>query len=252
MIPDSGMETFAASAELLLEAPLSGEQIRDFRSYEEFLLEWNRRVNLTAISGREDVRVKHFLDSISCLKVLTPRPGMRVVDVGTGAGFPGIPVKIAAPGIRLTLVESTGKKADFCRRLVGRLGLRDVTVLHARAEDIGRDPAHREEYEWALARAVAELSILAEYLLPLVKVGGRVLAQKGASGPAEAHSAANALGLLGGTVERIEPVELPGIAETRYLIVIHKTAATPLQYPRRTGVPSKKPLGGGRHRRSPV
>ena len=239
--------TFRDSVESLLGMTLTPRQIRDFETYEALLLEWNQRVNLTAITKGGDVRIKHFLDSLSCLKAISDRPGLRVVDVGTGAGFPGVPVKIALPGIRLTLVESTGKKADFCRLLVDRLALRDVTVLTARAEDVGRDPAHRETYHWALARAVAELAILAEYLLPLVEVGGRMLAQKGESGPAEAHAASKALHLLGGAVAKIEPVELPGIAEPRYLIVVRKTAATPAQYPRRTGVPSKRPLGGTVH-----
>ncbi len=236
---------FSDCAESLLGVSLSARQIRDFKSYEELLLEWNQRINLTAITNREDIQVKHFLDSISCLKAIHARPGMRVIDVGTGAGFPGIPLKILAPGIHLTLVEATGKKADFCRLLVQSLKLKDVTVVHGRAEEVGQDPAHREQYHWALARAVADMSILAEYLLPLVKVGGRALAQKGGSGPSEVQSAAKALHLMGGTVEKIEPVELPGIAETRYLIVIRKIAATPPQYPRRAGLPSKKPLGGG-------
>jgi 16S rRNA (guanine527-N7)-methyltransferase len=234
---------FRDAVESLLGISLTERQVRDFETYEELLLEWNQRVNLTAITAGEGIRTKHFLDSLSCLKAVRARPGLRIIDVGTGAGFPGIPVKIVLPGMRLTLVEATGKKADFCRMLVERLGLSDVTVLHARAEEVGQNPAHREAYHWALARAVADLSVLAEYLLPLVEMGGHVLAQKGESGPAEAHGAAGALHLLGGAVEKIEPVELPGIAEPRYLIVIRKTAATPAQYPRRTGVPSKKPLG---------
>jgi 16S rRNA (guanine527-N7)-methyltransferase len=237
------MANFADSVKTLSGISLTDGQIGDFESYENALLEWNRRFNLTAITERADIRTKHFLDSLSCLKAMGLRPGARVIDVGTGAGFPGLPLKIAAPGIRLTLVESTGKKADFCRHIAELLHLSDVTVLHARAEDVGRDPDHREQYHWAVARAVADLSILAEYLLPLVRVGGHALAQKGAGGPAEVQSAAKALRLLGGAVERITPVELPGIAEVRYLIVLHKNAATPPQYPRRTGMPSKKPLG---------
>jgi 16S rRNA (guanine527-N7)-methyltransferase len=241
-IPD-GMEPFVRTAGLLSGIPLSEQQIRVFGRYEEALREGNRRVNLTAITSREEIRLKHFLDSLSCLGIMQPKAGMRVIDVGTGAGFPGIPVKIGAPGIRLTLVESTGKKADFCRRLIELLQLRDVTVLQARAEDVGQDPAHRERYDWALARAVAGLPTLAEYLLPMVRIGGCALAQKGESGPTEVQAASRAVELLGGTIEKIAPVELPGIAEIRYLIVLRKTAATPPQYPRRPGMPSKKPLG---------
>jgi len=240
------MNTFTDSVKSVSGISLTGSQIRIFEEYEDSLLEANRRFNLTAITNREEIRIKHFLDSLSCLKAMKVQPGMRVIDIGTGAGFPGIPLKVVAPGIQLTLVESTGKKADFCRALVERLQLRDVTVLHARAEEVGRDPAHREQYHWSVARAVADLSILAEYLLPLVKLGGHVLAQKGESGPAEVQSAAKAVQLLGGTVENIAPVELPGIAEVRYLIVIRKSAATPPQYPRRAGMPAKKPLGGDR------
>jgi 16S rRNA (guanine527-N7)-methyltransferase len=250
MNSESGMEDFAGNVKALLGFSLSGEQLRAFRTYEDLLLEWNRRINLTAITGREDVRAKHFLDSLSCCKVLTPQPGNRIIDIGTGAGFPGVPLKILCPDIHLTLVDSVGKKTDFCRRLVDCLGLVNVTVIHARAEEIGRDSAHRGAYQWALARAVADLSILAEYLLPLVTVGGFILAQKGAGGPAEVRSASKALNMLGGTVAHVEPVDLPGITETRHLIVIRKSTATPEQYPRRIGVPSKRPLGGEGHGRS--
>jgi 16S rRNA (guanine527-N7)-methyltransferase len=242
-LPPNEKDPFAESARRISGISFDENQVRAFQQYEDSLLEWNRRFNLTAITGREDIRIKHFLDSLSCLKVMPLQPGMRVIDVGTGAGFPGIPLKIAAPGIRLTLVESTRKKADFCRHLAGHLQLRGVSVLNARAEEVGRDPEHREQYGWAIGRAVADLSILAEYLLPLVQIGGHALAQKGAGGPVEAQSASKALHLLGGTVEKIVSVELPGIAECRYLIVIRKTAATPTQYPRRTGIPSKRPLG---------
>jgi 16S rRNA (guanine527-N7)-methyltransferase len=223
-------------------------QIQAFQAYTDILMEWNRRFNLTAIGDPKAVQVKHFLDSLSCLKVMRLEQGTRVIDIGTGAGFPGLPLKIAVPRIRLTLIESAGKKAEFCRTVVEHLGLRDVEVVHARAEEAGRDPAHREHYDWSVARAVAELSVLAEYLLPLVKVGGYALAQKGESGPAEAHAAAGSLRLLGGAVEKIIPVELPGISETRYLVVVKKTGCTPDRYPRRPGVPSKKPLCGKREK----
>jgi 16S rRNA (guanine527-N7)-methyltransferase len=252
MISDSVMGDFAGKVKTLLGISLSDEQLRAFRTYEDLLLEWNRRISLTAITGRENVRTKHFLDSLSCRKVLTPQPGTRIIDIGTGAGFPGVPLKILCPEIRLTLVDSVGKKTDFCRRLVNRLGLINVTVIQARAEEVGRDPAHRGAYQWALARAVADLSVLAEYLLPLVTVGGRILAQKGAGGPAEVRSASKALNILGGAVEHVESVDLPGIDETRYLIVIRKSAATPERYPRRTGMPSKRPLSGKGHGRSKV
>jgi len=238
------MIDFQDAAQSLAGVSLDRDQIRTFESYLEFLLEWNQRINLTSIPDREEIWVKHFLDSLSCLKVIPPRRELRVIDVGTGAGFPGIPLKIAIPEIQLTLVESVGKKAEFCKLLAGHLRLSGVTVLHARAEEAGCDPGHREQYDWAVARAVARLPILAEYLLPLVKMGGRALAQKGESGPEEVQAAAGAIRMLGGKLEKIVPVELPGIAEKRFLILMEKETATPSKYPRRAGAPSKKPLSG--------
>lgn len=238
------MINFQDAAKSAVGVSLNRDQIRTFETYLEFLLEWNQKINLTAITDREEIWAKHFLDSLSCLMALPRRCELRVVDVGTGAGFPGIPLKIAVPEIRLTLVEAVGKKAEFCRLLVTHLKLRDVTILHARAEEAGCDPEHREQYDWAVARAVAGLPVLAEYLLPLVKVGGRALSQKGESGPEEAQAAEGAVRLLGGALDKIVPVELPGIAEKRFLIVLNKLNATPSKYPRRAGAPSKKPLSG--------
>jgi 16S rRNA (guanine527-N7)-methyltransferase len=167
---------------------------------------------------------------------------LRVVDVGTGAGFPGLPLKIACPTMRLTLIEATGKKTAFLKHMVTTLGLQNVLVLKARAEEVGQDPAHREQYDWAVARAVAELPTLVEYLLPLVKISGRALAQKSENAPAEVTAAETAISHLGGRVNRLMPLELYGIAETRYLVIIDKIAATPDKYPRRSGMPAKRPI----------
>ncbi len=228
---------------------LSEEHLTRFETYYRELVEWNRRFNLTAITDYEAVQVRHFLDSLSCLLALPTRclrEGIRIIDVGTGAGFPGIPLKIVCPHIVLTLVEATRKKVTFLEHLIDQLGLEDVRVIHGRAEELGRQRAHRERYDWALARAVAEMPTLVEYLLPLVRVGGAMLAQKGESAPAEVHAAAEAIRILGGEVRRLVPVHLHGIAETRYLVIVDKVAATPEQYPRRPGIPSKRPLGGRR------
>ncbi len=165
-----------------------------------------------------------------------------MIDVGTGAGFPGIVLKIIYPALKLTLVESVGKKANFCSHMAATLELENVEVLAQRAEDVGRDPAHREKYDWAVARAVAAMPVLVEYLLPLTRVGGGVLAQKGESGPAEANAAEKALKLLGGRLRQVIKVELPGVADERYLVVVDKVAATPNGYPRKAGLPAKKPL----------
>lgn len=232
----------AESAKAQFGITLSPQQVRLFETYADDLREWNERVNLTAITLPEEVRVKHFLDSLSVMPAMRNQPNARVVDVGSGAGFPGLPLKIAMPAIQLTLVESVGKKAEYCRRLADRLGLQGVDVVNGRAEDVGQDATHREKYDFAVARAVAELPILAEYLLPLVKVGGCAIAQKGESGPAEAQSARHAMALLGGALHKVSPVELPGVAETRYLILMSKQACTPEKYPRKPGIPAKKPL----------
>ena len=237
------MHLLAAGARSLLNLELTSEQLAAFQVYAGELRRWNARVNLTAIDDLEDVQVKHFLDSLSILTVLPPGvERLRVVDVGTGAGFPGLPLKIARPELSLTLVEATGKKVVFCQTMVERLRLADVMVIKARAEDLGQDPAHRERYDWALARAVAEMPVLAEYLLPLVRLGGHALAQKGAGASAEAAAADGAARKLGGQLEQIVPVALPGMAEPRYLVVFQKVAATPPQYPRRPGAAAKRPL----------
>ena len=188
-------------------------------------------MNLTAIRDSEGIRTKHFLDSYTCLNAWKDTPPTSLIDIGTGAGFPGIPLKILYPDMRLTLVDSIGKKVEFCRHIVQVLGLEKVEVLKGRAEELGQTKAHREKYDWAVARAVAHLNILVEYLLPLVRVGGSVLAQKGESAPAEAHSSERAIRLLGGHLRQIIPVSLPGVAEERFLMVIDKIAATPPNYP---------------------
>ncbi len=239
------MDSLASGARALLNLELTPAQLSLFQIYADELQAWNAQFNLTAIRDAQGIQIKHFLDSVSILKAFRGpdfRARARLVDVGTGAGFPGIPLKIVCPQLQLTLVEATGKKAKFCEAVVEKLKLSGVQVVKARAEEIGQDPTHREQYDWAVARAVAEMPVLVEYLLPLVRRGGRALAQKGESAPAETQAAGVAVKRLGGELEQIVPVELPGVAETRYLVVFKKVAATPPIYPRRPGVPSKTPL----------
>ena len=211
-------------------------------TYEKELLEWNQKFNLTAIRDTESIRTKHFLDSFSCVLAWKASPPNHLIDIGTGAGFPGVPLKILYPNLKLTLVESVGKKAKFCQHITRLLGLEDVNIIQARAEDLGQNMQHREKYDWAVARAVANLNVLSEYLIPLVRIGGSMLAQKGESGPAEAQSAEKAMELLGGKLKQLIPVNLPGVADDRYLVVVDKVAATPPKYPRKPGIPVKQPL----------
>jgi 16S rRNA (guanine527-N7)-methyltransferase len=236
------MESLVHAAQQLFGIHLTGRQVLAFITFENELLAWSEKFNLTAIRDIEGIRTKHFLDSFSCILAWKEIPPKRLIDVGTGAGFPGIPLKILYPSMELTLVESVGKKTSFCRHVVEILKLQSVEVLTARAEEVGQMSAQRESYDWAVARAVANLPVLAEYLLPLVRVGGRMIAQKGHSAPAEAHNAEKAFRLLGGQMRSLLPVTLPGVAEERYLVVVDKVAATPQMYPRKPGFPAKSPL----------
>ncbi len=220
---------------------LTPAQWTAFQQYADLLHTWNQRFNLTAVRDPEEIWSRHFLDSLTCLRVMRGTPLERVIDVGTGAGFPGLALKIVQPDMHLTLVESVGKKAEFCAEVVRILGLENVDIHTARAEELGQNPQYREQYDWAVARAVAPLPILAEYLLPLVKVGGQMLAQKGKDAELETKQAENAVTTLGGVLRPIMSVTLPGV-DARALIVVAKIHPTPDRYPRRVGIPSKRPL----------
>lgn len=221
---------------------LSSVQCRAFEWYQQALIEWNERINLTAITEPEEIEIKHFLDSLTCLLVTGLNPIGRLVDIGSGAGFPGLALKVACPSLHVTLIESVGKKADFCRYAVEKLNLEGVEVINARAETVGQDDHHRGRYDWATARAVASMAVLMEYVLPLLRIGGVAVIQKGETGPAETHNAEAAIKLLGGKVQQVKRLDLPRVVEARYLIVLEKVAATPDKYPRRPGIPAKRPL----------
>lgn len=220
--------------------PLTPQQLDQFGTYAAELRRWNERVNLTAITSEREIVTRHFLDSLRLALSWGDAPA-SLVDIGAGAGFPGLPLKILRPALRLTLVESVAKKAAFLEHMAATLGLADVLVLTARAETLGQDVRHREQYDVATARAVAELRILAEYLLPLCRVGGRALAPKGGEIDEELRLAAPAIARLGGRVAAVEPVALPAV-EPRTLVVIDKIAPTPPAYPRAVGVPARRPL----------
>ncbi len=235
------MDALVAGAAALGQ-PLTREQVALFARYEAVLLDWNTRVNLTAIVDPAAIRRRHFLDSLTCIQVTGDLDGQRVIDVGAGAGFPGLPLKICFPTMRLTLVESVAKKSRFLAAVIGELALDDIQVVTGRAETLGQDEAYRERYDWAVARAVAPLPVLAEYLLPLCRIGGRMLAQKGSAAAAEAEAAARAVARLGGGDLAVHAVRMPGLEATMHLVSAKKVAPTPAAYPRRPGVPSRRPL----------
>lgn len=232
-----------AQGALQFNLSLTSDQLSAFEVYLAELMSWNERVNLTSITQPAEIVTKHFLDSLSVYLALQDLPSrLSIIDVGSGAGFPGVPLKIALPQLQVTLLESTGKKTTFLHHLIQSLNLTSISVVTARAEEAGQQPNHRERYEVAVARAVAGLPVLAEYLLPLVKVGGRVIVQKGQDPADEVKQATPALRILGGKVQQIFPVVVPGLDAQRHVVVIQKIKATPKQYPRRPGLPAKTPL----------
>ncbi len=235
-------ETHLKEAAAAYGLPLSEEQIAQFNRYYELLVDWNTRMNLTAIMEPKDVAVKHIIDSLSAYDPALFPAGTTLIDVGTGAGFPGLPLKIFAPEIRLTLVDSLAKRVHFLETVTEELGLKGVRCLHGRAEDLARDKKHRERYDVACARAVARLSVLAEYLMPFVRVGGTLLALKGRSYQEETTEAEKALKILGGGHVEIRPVKLPGLDDARAILTVRKEKPTPKAYPRKAGTPAKKPL----------
>lgn len=221
---------------------LSDEQLRQFDQYQRLLLAWNERMNLTAITEPREVAVKHMVDSLSAYTPELFHDGVSVIDVGTGAGFPGIPLKIFCPGIHLTWMDALQKRVHFLQTVVDDLGLEAVACVHARAEEGARQKAYREQYDIAVSRAVARLSVLAEYCMPFVKRGGYFLALKGAKYEEELREAGKALKVMGGSGTETRRVVLPGLDDVRAVIAVHKTMPTPKAYPRKAGTPAKKPI----------
>lgn len=221
--------------------PLTEGQIGQFMAYLALLLEWNKKINLTAITEERAVVLKHFADSLS----LAPAIGegaLSVIDVGTGAGFPGLPLKIARPEIRLMLLDSLQKRIGFLEEVTAQLGLENVSCVHGRAEEGGQSPAYREKFDLCVSRAVAALPVLLEYCLPFVKTGGYFVALKGPDAERELAESRAALETLGGRLSEIRNAAIPGTNLAHKLVFIEKTAATPAQYPRKAGKITKKPL----------
>ena len=223
---------------------LSDGQLAQFEVYYRELADWNQRMNLTSVIDYTEVQVKHFLDSLTLAPALGGglKAGTRVVDVGAGAGFPGLPLKLAYPDIHLSLVEATGKKADFLRHLVTALELPDVAVYTGRAEELAHRPELRAGFDLTLARGVAKLPALLEYTLPFTRRGGRVAAWKRGAIERELDAAQRAMQILGGRLERIYPVKASGLTDNRIVLTVEKIKATPGAYPRRPGMPAKQPL----------
>lgn len=217
------------------------QQLEQFDKYYELLVETNKVMNLTAITEPDEVAVKHMIDSL--LAYEPEMAGKTLADVGTGAGFPGVPLKIYCPQLKVTLIDSLGKRLKFLQTVIDQLGLKGIRCEHLRAEDAGRNKQHREKYDLVTARAVARLSVLSEYCLPLAKKGGMFIALKGSRFAEEIAEGEAAVKLLGGKIISQEQVKLPGLDDGRAIVKITKVKNTPAQYPRKAGTPEKQPLG---------
>jgi len=234
--------TLAEQAAAVLQLELTPTQEAMFETYGRELAAWNGHTNLTAIIEPDDVRVRHFLDSLTVARAVKLTPGKRLIDVGTGAGFPGLPLAIVFPELHVTLLEATGKKIAFLDHIISTLGIANAVTLNARAEDAGHMPDQRATYDVVAARAVARLPSLLEYLLPLAKVGGFCVAMKGRTAAEESEDARRALTTLGGRLRQTVTIRLPGIDDPHHLVVVEKVAHTPTGFPRKPGIPTRKPI----------
>lgn len=235
------MERLQSKAEQL-GIRLSEKQLEQFQCYYERLIEKNKVMNLTAITEYEEVVDKHFIDSILLGSVKELSGKKRVIDVGTGAGFPGIPLKIVYPELEITLLDSLNKRVKFLDEVIEELGLTGIQAVHSRAEDLAQDAAHRQQYDICVSRAVANLSTLSEYCIPFVKQGGYFISYKSTQIEEELKQAKKAVQVLGGTLEQVETVQIPETTIERQFVMIRKTGTTPKKFPRKAGTASKTPI----------
>ena len=232
-------DTFKRELEKL-EISISEEQLEQFISYYEMLIEKNKVMNLTAITDFDEVIEKHFIDSLNLFRFTDLKADKTIIDMGTGAGFPGIPLKIAFPNLKITLADSLNKRILFLNDVISELGLTDIDTVHGRAEDLAKDKIYRENYDICVSRAVANLSTLSEYCLPFVKIGGQFISYKSGDCDEEITNAKSAIFLLGGRLNQIQKFEMND--NSRSFVIIDKVNGTSKQYPRKAGLPSKRPL----------
>ena len=216
------------------------EQLDKFYKYMNFLLEWNEKINLTAIIDPKEVILKHFIDSLTVLKYI--KEEQKIIDVGTGAGFPGIPIKILREDAKITLLDSLNKRIKFLDETIQLLKLKNIKTIHSRVEDLGKNKEYREKFDIVISRAVANLSTLSEYMIPLVKVEGKCICMKGSDVKEEVEKSKHAINLLGGKIERIDNLILPKSDNKRNIIITKKINNTPDKYPRKAGIPAKEPI----------
>lgn len=219
---------------------LTKKQYNQFYLYMNTLIEWNKKINLTAITDENEIILKHFIDSLTIEKYINKNS--RIIDIGTGAGFPGIPLKIYREDLNITLVDSLNKRVNFLNEVIEKLNLKNIQAIHGRAEDIGKNKNYRECYDYAVSRAVANTATLSEYTIPLVKENGKCIFMKGANIDEELKNAQNAINLLGGKIETVEKFSLPNSDIGRSILIIDKKAKTNSKYPRKAGTPAKMPL----------
>lgn len=238
----SNLEDILIKGALNLNIKLKDNQIEQFEKYKTILLEWNEKINLTAITDEKEIYIKHFLDSISCSNLSYIKNAESIIDIGSGAGFPGVPLSILFPEKKITLIDSLNKRVRYLNTLIDELGLKNIDVYHGRAEEFGKNNQFRECYDVAVSRAVARLNILSEFCIPFIKKGGHFICYKGMNIDEEIADGEKAIEILGcKTLDKIK-TDIPFIDMKHYLLIIEKIKSTPKEYPRKSGMPAKKPL----------